>query len=164
MNIAHWWKKERAIRAADCWIKKGNLDNALIQIENAIKDCPGNVDLLIQKTWMLLDLKQFKKAMDAVQEGIALKPNHGIFHMLHGEILYAAAQYEEAKKALHHALEISGDNLRIEYHLGLVYVALGDMSKAAQYFESSIRYDKSLVQSRLLAMAERYMFEQKTKQ
>ncbi len=163
MNFIRWFKKECAIRKADRFVRHGNTQKALEKIDEALKYCPRGVDLYIQKAWALGDLKRYEDAKKMIGLGLELNPQNGILHMLYGEILYAEKDYEGAKKAYLKALEQASENLRIEYGLGLVYVALGDMDKAAQYFESSIKYDKNLVKSRLLAMAERYLFEHKRK-
>lgn len=135
----------------------------MAKIEEALGRSPRSVDLHIQKSWALADLKRYEDALTETAQALELFPDNGILFMIRGETLYFLERFEESKEALLKALELAGDNLRIEHSLGLTYVALGDMIKAAQYFESSIRYDKSLVQARLLAMAERYLFEHRNR-
>ena len=159
MNLFQWFRKERALRAAGRLARRGNVASALDRINAALADSPAAVDLHIQKAWALADLKHYDEAEAAVTAALKIHPENGILHMIHGEILSAQNRYPESKDVLHLALDLAGDNLRIEHALGLAYVALGDMEKAAQYLESSVRYDKSLVAARLLAMAERYLFE-----
>jgi len=129
----------------------------------ALERSPGSADLLIQKAWTEADLKRYEDASMTIRKGLECHPNHAILLSIQGEILYAQGQYEGARETLHRALVLSGENLRIEYGLGLVYTALGDFDKASHYFESSVKYDKSLVASRLLAMAERFLFEHRNR-
>lgn len=161
MKLLQWLKKEYAIRKADRLTRRGNTQAALDEIENTLKNFPKNLELHIQRSWALADLKKFDEALQAVKQGLELFPKNAVLLLIQGEIYYSTQRFDEAKKILHQALEQAGENLRIEYALGLTYIALGDMDRAAQYFESSIRYDKTLVQSRLLAMAERYLFEKR---
>lgn len=159
MGMFGWFKKECALRKADRLARRGNMEAALMSIEAAQQMNPKSIDTHIQRAWALAELRRFEEAMKCVDASLALAPKNGLLHLVKGEILYALKDYEGSKQMLHRALELSGENLRIEYMLGLVYVALNDMDRATQFFESSVRYDKSLVHSRLLAMAERYLFE-----
>lgn len=163
MNFFRWIRKERALRAADRLVRRGNVTAALERINRALDDSPESCDLQVQKAWALAELKRYDEAMATTDSALSRHPENGILHMIRGEILYATGRYEESRKMLHRALELAGENLRIEHSLGLAYVALGDMDQAAHFFESSVRYDKSLVQSRLLAMAERHLFEHRPK-
>jgi tetratricopeptide (TPR) repeat protein len=162
MFLLRWFQRERALRKADGFARRGNFQAALGAIEPAYQNDPRDIHLHIQRAWVLSELRRYDDAMKTVDAGLALSSNNGILHLVKGEILYALKSYEAACQALHRALELAGENLRIEYMLGMTYVALQDMDRAAQFFESSVRYDKSLVQSRLLAMAERYLFEHRT--
>lgn len=159
MNLLRWWKKERAIRAADRLSRRGNAAGALATIERALEESPRSADLTIQKAWTLAELGRHDEALSVADAALREWPGNGILQMIRGEALYALERFEESREALHRALDLAGENLRIEHSLGLAYVALGEMAKAARYFESSVRYDKSLVHARLLAMAERYLFE-----
>ncbi|MFH1262195.1 MAG: tetratricopeptide repeat protein [Pseudomonadota bacterium] len=159
MNLFRWIRKEHALRASNRLSRRGNAAAALDLIDQALTENPGSPDLWIQKSWALSDLKRYDEALAAVAQGLGNDPENGILELIRGEALYATGRYEESKAALHRALDLSGDNLRIEHSLGITYVALGEMEPAARYLESSVRYDKSLVQARLLAMAERYLFE-----
>lgn len=163
MNPLQWLQKERLIRKADRFARRGNSEKALELLNETRDRFPGNLDVEIQRVWMIADLKRFDEALVLLNPLLTAKPKNGFLHLLHGEVLYALGRYEEAKTALLLSLELSGENLRSEYALGLVYIALKDMERASRYFESIVRYDKHLVQSRLLAMAEAFLFERQNR-
>ncbi len=154
LNPYFWLKKELGIRKAYRSFQKGFTSKALDTIEELLREKPKDLDLLIQKAWCLADLKDSEKSIPFVNELLASHPENPVLHLIRGEILHADQKYLEAKESFERSLEISGENLRVEYCLGLVHVALGNMDKASQYFESIVKYDKNLVQSRILAMAE----------
>jgi len=161
MGPFRWWKKERLLRRAERLARKGDSTGALDLVERAVQMSPDNVHVLIQKAWFQCDAKRWDEAAASVDAGLRLKPRHGVLHMIRGEILFAKGDYEGARQMFHRSLELSGENLRVEYMLGRAYLALGDTDLASHFFESSVRYDKSLVQSRLLAMAELYLHQKK---
>lgn len=157
--MLRWIKKECALRSANRYWKRGNFPAALEKISTALTNSPDDLDLLLQKAWTLSDMRNYAEALAIVQQALNIKPKNAVLHLIQGEIFYGMKEYEKARDSLHSALNLAGENLRVEYMLGLVYVALGDMTRATQFFESTVRYDKALVHSRLLAMAERYLFE-----
>jgi tetratricopeptide (TPR) repeat protein len=158
-----WIQREFIVRRVERLARKGKLDEALTEIENALARRPDDVQLSVQKAWLLSDLHRNDDALLELARGLDLSPHNGVLHMLQGEVLYRKGEYEAAKSSLTKALEYSGENIRVEYLLGLAHIALNDLEKASHYFESSVRYDKLLVRSRLLAMAEHYLFRQQMK-
>jgi Flp pilus assembly protein TadD len=157
MGFFGCFKQRCAIRKSDRLARQGRSEEALRVVEEALSG-QRSVDLLIQRIWLLTDQGKYADALPAADEALREHPNHSVLHMLRGEILLKSGQADGAREALLKALALSGENIRVEYLLGLSYVALGDLDKASHYFDSSVRYDKRLVQSRLLAMAERYLF------
>lgn len=160
-NPIAWIQNEWTIRQVYRLVRHGRAEQALDKLEKRLLTRPDDADLLLQKAWCLADVKRWEESLALADEVLKHHPRHAVFHLLRGEVLFSLERYEEAKQALLESLHLSGENIRVEYSLGLVFVALGDMERAAQYFESSVRYDRTLVQSRLLAMAESYLLEEK---
>ncbi len=158
-----WFKKERALHRADRLIRKGKSEDAVQLLVGLLVDFPQDLNVHLQLAWAYLEARKPDLALVQAEKGLALSSENGVLFLIQGEAFLALKRHEEARQALHRALELSGDNLRIEYNLGLAYVAAGDLDRASEFFDSIVRYDKSLVQSRLLTMAEHYLFHNKTR-
>jgi tetratricopeptide (TPR) repeat protein len=159
MRFLRFLARDRAVRKADRLARHGRAPEALSILEKELERSPGAPDLVAQRAWLLCDLGRPDEALAAIDAGLAAVPDHAVLQMIRGEALLKKRDYEGARSALTRSLELAGENIRTEYLLGLAYVALGETEKASRYFESSVRYDRHLVESRLLAMAERYLFE-----
>ncbi len=158
-----WIFREFSLRKAERLARRGKLDEALLTVDNAIARRPEDVRLVTHRAWFLSDLRRNDEALQEIGRGLDLAPKHAVLHMLQGEVFYRKGEYDRAKSSLLKAIEYAGENIRVEYLLGLVHIALNDLERASQYFESSVRYDKLLVRSRLLAMAEHYLFRQQSR-
>ncbi len=164
LNLLAWWKRESLLRKAQRLVRGGKEEEALDAMNQATKLFPRHLQVAIQHCWLLADLNRHTEAKQRVMASLEQWPENGILHMLKGEIEYALKDYAGAKVSLHRALELCGENLRVEYDLGRIYLALGELDQATHYFESTVKYDRTLVDSRLLVMAEHYLLRQTRKE
>ncbi len=111
--------------------------------------------------WSLMETQQLQEAKAASEKAAIDYPEHPVFMALHAEVEYRLGNYDVALSGLTKALDLSPGNLQVEYLLGLTHVAKGQLDKASDYFESILRYDPSLLQTRLLVMAEHYIHKNK---
>ena len=69
------------------------------------------------------------------------EPDNGAFLDSHGWILYKQGRYEEALPPLLQAEERIKDDYVVYYHLGAVYLKLGDREKALKHFVKANEFD-----------------------
>lgn len=153
-----WFKKEKLASNLNKLFSNKDYTKIIEMTGEAIDQKMATPYAHTFRIWALVETKQIEKAFDACQLALSLYPNNAVFMSLSGEILYRLDRYEDAQKILKEALEISPSNLQIEYMLGLTYVAQGQLEEASEYFDSILRYDPTLLQTRLLAMAEHHAF------
>lgn len=153
-----WFKKEKLISTLNKRLREKNYDAILELTQSAIDQKIQSPSIYTFRIWALLETKQMEKANEAVDIALGLYSHNPVFMSLSGEILYRLDRFDEAQSILLKALELSPSNLQIEYMLGLTHVAKGELEEASEYFDSILRYDPTLLQTRLLAMAEHHAF------
>lgn len=102
-------------------------------------------------------LKDHVEADKIIEKAFSLGLKTPFAKSVKGEILLHLERYDESLKFLSEALESEPDNTRISYLIGLNHLRKGDIDRASEFFEIAIKYDRELVDSRLLAMAELYL-------
>lgn len=144
-------------------ISCGKSRQALSILEKRIEAKPADhvnfLWLAIAKT----DIKDLPGALEAVDKALSLKPGDNVCKMIKGEILLFMERLDESITFLSDALEANPDNTRTSYLLGLAHLKKGDTEKASSLFELAIKYDRELVDSRLLCAAEMYLHRNKQK-
>lgn len=153
-----WFKKERLISKLNRLFKQKQYAQIVEITTSALEQNMSSIELYTFQIWSLLETKQIEKAKTSVDAGLLKYPNNPVLMVLAGEILYRLDQFTQAQEVLHKVLENSPGNLQVEYLLGLTYVAQGQLEEASEYFDSILRYDPTLLQTRLLAMAEHHAF------
>lgn len=153
-----WFKKEKLVTNLNKLFREKNYTKIIEITSEAIDQKIATPYAHTFRIWAFVETKQIEKANEACQDALSLYPQNPVFMSLNGEILYRLDRHEEAQKILKEALELSPSNLQIEYMLGLTYVAQGQLEEASEYFDSILRYDPTLLQTRLLAMAEHHAY------
>ncbi len=112
-------------------IQKGRLYEALFAWEEALAAYQRAVDLNpdTARTWDALGYGHFKvgndlDALRTLKKAVAINPDSGVAQAHLGMVYYRLRNYEQAVVVLNTALELLGDQTRIEYlyHLGLAYI------------------------------------------
>lgn len=159
--MIYWIRKEVSFRKLETEVKLGQFERAHQRLDELLTRRPKDRDVLMQKAWVFLEEKKYP-AMQSFISSIEAHEEDPIYLMLLGEAALHQKQLDQAESFLLKSITLSPDNLRSEYSLGLVYVAKSDFLNAAKWFENSIKYDKNLVQSKILAAAEHYLYKQNT--
>lgn len=159
MKMVFLTKKNRDLKKAQRLTAKGLHQEALACLE--MHDPAKHLDVLIQKAWILGELLQTAQAHELVALGLQTHPQHAVLHMIQGELFFEEKDLTKAEAALKTSLTLSPDNLNVEYMLGQIYAARGQLDQAARLFEKIIRFDPHFAQSRILAFSECMMFHRK---
>jgi predicted Zn-dependent protease len=84
-------------------------------------------------------VNNFPRSLELLDEVIAMLPEQQILQSDRGALLYAAANYVEARAVLEKACDVNGKDMYSTFYLGKTYQALGDMGKAKTLF-STVSY------------------------
>jgi len=147
----------RRIKKAQKYILSGKDSEGKEILEKLNEENNENSDILLWLSIAKTNLKDFPSALAIIDQALELSPSNSICKMIKGEILIFLNRYEEAIKILCDAFETNPDNTRISYLIGLAHIKMGDIEKASSFFELALKYDRELVESRLLCMAELYL-------
>jgi tetratricopeptide (TPR) repeat protein len=153
--------KGSRIKKAQKMIFAGRNDEAHTILEDITKSSPDNMDAVLWLAIAKHNLKDYEGALASIDKLTPKDFKKSVCLMVKGEILHSMEKYKESLALLTQAIELNPDNTRISYLLGLNYLKLGDIDQASNFFETAIRYDRELVDSRLLAMAELYLHKNK---
>jgi tetratricopeptide (TPR) repeat protein len=80
-------------------------------------------------------------------EGIAENKRNALYHEVLGHYAMARHDYRSAVKAYRQAHRLAPKDLRLMYHLGEGYDALGDVSKALQWLYRAVGRERHFVQA-----------------
>lgn len=161
LNIFKKCGNSRTLKKAQKLILLGKDSDALKLLSDILSSDNSNSDIFLWSAVAKHNIKDYDGALSLINKAIDLNPQNSICKMVKGEILLALERYNESLEILTKALEDNPDNTRISYLLGVNHVRLGNIDKAASFFETPLQYDRELVDSRLLAMAEVYLHKNK---
>jgi len=153
-----WFKKEGRISQLNKLFKQKKYVETIEMATRSIAEGMSAPEFYTFQIWSLLETKQLSNAKMISDEALKKYPHQPVFLILDGEVSYRLGNYDQAHTSLKDALEQSPGNLQVEYLLGLNFVAQGKLEEASEYFDSILRYDPTLLQTRLLAMAEHHIF------
>ncbi len=119
-NNEHKGHQELAFHTANLYIQRKEPKNALIVIDNFLKNCsnhPNNFIFYFLKGQMLVQLNQVNKAVTQIKQCLEMHPN-----FVKGWLFYAMLEekngnFDNAIKAYLNYLEINGGNKEIEHHI-----------------------------------------------
>jgi TolB-like protein/Tfp pilus assembly protein PilF len=111
-----------------------------------IADC---YTYLFQHVTRSLDI--INQADQASKKAVELAPSIAEVHVSRGIVLAQLQQYDEAERRFLHAVEIDPTNFLAWFHYGRTCYILGDLDKAARFFEQANRVEPENYQSLLLS-------------
>ncbi|MEZ4846165.1 MAG: hypothetical protein R2877_04205 [Bdellovibrionota bacterium] len=153
-----WFKKESRISQLNKLFKQKKYVETIQLAANSINEGFTSPEFYTFQIWSLMETKQLDQAKLISDQALKSYEDHPVFLALDGEICYRLEIFDRAHKSLIKALEYSPGNLQVEYLLGLNFVAQGKLEEASEYFDSILRYDPTLLQTRLLSMAEHHIY------
>ena len=142
---------EAACNLADALMELKRPAEAVARFEVALAAQPDSPMVLSRYGNALLELGRGQDAIDRVTRAIRRQPQDGNLRLLLADITAQAGGNAQAV-ALYDA--ILGSNperglaLQAHYHLGLVYLQLGEKTKATAEFESALRIDPAFAEAR----------------
>ncbi|MCI5072819.1 tetratricopeptide repeat protein [bacterium] len=147
-------QKRKFHKVLNQYIQRGDYKHALKHIEEAPEKYSMDGDVELYKIWLLIECNQLQENSNVLHDLEKKYPGHPIVLLLKGEYLFQQKHLPQAQAVLEKSLSIDPHNLRTEYSLAKVCLALGEIDRATQLMKSTVQYDPKLVQSKLLALTE----------
>lgn len=123
------------------YIDFGKLSLADRAIEIGMNQHPGNGELLLLKSEILIFEGEYKKSLEIIETVEQLIPQHEEIFLQKATIASKSKQHFDAVKFLNKALELSDDPEEIWGLLGMEYLILEDFNSAKYYFKLCINED-----------------------
>lgn len=153
------FQREILKRKCNKLLEDHHYEQAIEKSSEGVSTFPKDPHFQIYKIWALTELKQLDVALESVEKALEQFQNHHVLLNLKGEIQFKMGQLDDALGNLKTVYQEAPDNLHTSYILGQIYAAKGDLDQSSKYLENILQYDPKLLQVRLLAMAERYIYE-----
>ncbi|MCC6954908.1 MAG: tetratricopeptide repeat protein [Deltaproteobacteria bacterium] len=127
-------------RLAQIYVKKGELADALKELERASKGEPKDAEVLEQRAGILATLKQTDAAIEAYRQLIALTPDapNEEAYILLASLLADSGDYAQAKTVLNELLTRSKGSIFGTYYLARVIELSGDLKQAEEYYRKAM--------------------------
>ena len=127
------------VKRGDFYLKKGNLEKAILSYESALEIDNVNNQVRINLATLYYNNKQYKDAERMYLEVIEQEPKFGpVYYSL--ALLYAELnRVEDAINQLNKAIEIMPKNVRVYYNLGLLYDKKQEYKNAEKTFVKGLK-------------------------
>ncbi len=121
-------------------LKQNKIDEAYVALENLNNKYPAFGDALFLMGSILIDKKDFDKALELIRQAEKLLPYHPFVYIALAKIYMSKEIYDKAKEALERALSLN-PNLKDEIgeNLGDLYYEFGEYEKALSLYESNFK-------------------------
>jgi len=128
--------------------QKGDYEAAIVEYENMLKQDPGSLIIANNLASLLSDRRGDKVALERVSSLVAVlrKSQNPFFKDTLGWVDYLRGDYRNATKLLEEAAVALPNRAIVQYHLGMSYLAVGQVNKATEQFKKALALapDKSL--------------------
>jgi hypothetical protein len=95
-------------------------------------------DIVLVQAAIKYEQHEWKKALDLLLQRIAERPQDDVLYSAAAVLYRKSGDLESAKKILLKGYDaMAGQSAEINYNLGLIFLDLGDLTKAAKYAESA---------------------------
>lgn len=115
---------------AHVWKWLGRLDDAIADVEAALKLAPRDAELHVMRGWYHHEMGQGGLALERVRRALAFDPDHGAAYNLAGHILFGRGDYRGAEQNYGRAVMLSPNNMRVRFNRYLLFNRLGRLREA----------------------------------
>ena len=126
----------RFLIIAEALLERGQVDEALAEVDHGLQRDPNEPSLRIARTNILLKQKKFEEALAAADALTGAAPAWQV-SLLRAEALVALERWDEARAAATDALKLNPHPGRAHYLAGLVHYQAQDYKSAADAFRQS---------------------------
>ncbi|WJQ81149.1 tetratricopeptide repeat protein [Brevibacillus brevis] len=118
--------------------KKKDLQNALVNYQNAIKKSPDLIEAYNNSAAILMATQNYDQALQTVNDGLSKQPDFKDLQFKKAQLLYVQQQFKDSIALL---APLAQDPAYFEANrfLGLSYNNLGDKAKALEHFNAYLK-------------------------
>ena len=131
LGLAHWLLAK----------PHGDFGPALQAYEEALRLEPGNVDAMIGKAYVLVDVPRRDEALRVLEEAQRLEVGSVRLQYAKGLVYHAQNLLEKAQRELETALALDDNWASIHTELGQIFYKLEDYAAARREFEKALELD-----------------------
>ncbi len=121
---------------------KGDYEEAIDELNAALKLKPDLVDALILRASSYLFGKEYDLAIADCEEAISLSPNHSNAHLCRGGVYYMKGDYDRALADCTRAIEVNSNDPLAYFCRGDVYKKKGDKQAAVAEYKQAMQVSK----------------------
>lgn len=127
----------------DSWVYEelGNLENAIIFLERAIKKSRDSTNILAKKGELLLKIGNYNEAIECFNKVLEVNPQHISVLMNKGAALLGQHDFEESIKYFNEALKINPELKGVWFNKALAYEAQGEIEDAINCLNKALKID-----------------------
>lgn len=111
----------------------------IARAEGALAADPLSVQRIIQLGVAQSGARQFREAIETLTRGLAIAPRDPMLYRWRGHRFLSVRDFARARADLEEGFRLDSTNYGVLYHLGIVYYAGGDFTRAAQMFARAQR-------------------------
>ena len=130
---------EGKLLKGELYSQNGKLDDSLASLNTAIELDPKLVEPYRARAKVLIQLKEYVRAVNDLTTACEVDPADGEIYMLRGEAQYQRRMYDAAETDFGRALETLTDDPRVLYDKALVHLRKDDYKKAFKELEQVLK-------------------------
>ena len=158
-SILTCWRVDRDYFRACRLARAGQPGEAAKAFERVLAVYPKHARALAQRALALAAAGRVGDGVRAARQAAELAPRNHAPLLFLGQIQYDAGRFEEARKAFSAAARVDPENHLVQAYLGLALLALGRRKDGSELVKAHLLYANEGLEGRLLALAERYLWE-----
>jgi tetratricopeptide (TPR) repeat protein len=123
--------------------RKGQYLQAIEICQNELNEMPRNLDSYTVMGWCLLALRRYQEALDESLKALQINPNDCRIIKTVGEALFYLGKNREALIYFEKYISFNPDSMKlaeIYYHMGEIYINLGEYSSADISLTTALYY------------------------
>lgn len=137
---------------ANLFLKQGKIQEALTDLQAAVKSDPNNVMAHCGQGSVLLLQKKYEQALQAFSKAIKLQETSFEAYTGRGQAYVKLGKQKEAMNDFTKAIELNNEYADAYYYRGLLYKKMGDMNKAEGDFHSASAFGNEQATKELEAL------------
>lgn len=129
-----------------CQQKKGNLEQAIMWNERALRIEPEKVDFLNKRAELFIKSSKLREALDIYNSILMIDVSNEEANHFKAVILGEMGDFDEALKSLEFSEEMLPESMLIKYDKVLMFERQGEFNKALEYISECEKVDSSNLQ------------------
>lgn len=138
------------LRLVRSYLQKQDYESALRMCQRAVKQAPGQANLLIVQGEILQQLKRYDEAMASFSKAIEINPDNILGYGALVELQESMNDLVAAIEIYERLLELSPNAAGLHYQLGINLIRIGDNTSARRELEKAVALNPGLARAHYL--------------